>query len=302
MHEHKSLRDRLEALTEHREQVFEPSDDPTLVAFSKLFARSGLVALDASKTLRVDAFSTIYDCETESRHDADTAPEKFVVLWAPVWAGDDPLTGFRTGQDSVFGSTPTVAMPQDERTAAPPALGHQHVRAPVRESSRTDASHPRCDRHRRECLPLRDARPSRVPSARASDSRVASLGCRRLATTLGRAGEGLVGLSDEARCCSWRGVVAVHHGPISGVQPEPVARDRTHHMVAMEHVVVAVTGVDVMHLEAVGERPGRIDHRVVRDLPVVALDVDRRISRVLSGENLSCRTCCRSACLSRCLP
>ena len=41
------------------------------------------------------------------------------VLWSPVWPGDDPLTGFRTGHDSVlFGSTPTVAMPQDERTAA----------------------------------------------------------------------------------------------------------------------------------------------------------------------------------------
>jgi hypothetical protein len=119
VHEHKSLRDRLEALTAPREPVFEPSDDPTLVAFSKVFARSGLVALDASKALRVDPFSTIYDCETESRREADSAPEKFVVLWAPVWAGDDPLTGFHTGHDSVLlGSTPTVAMPQDERTAA----------------------------------------------------------------------------------------------------------------------------------------------------------------------------------------
>lgn len=45
-------------------------------------------------------------------------PEKLVVIWTPVWSGDDPLTGFRTGHDSVaFGSTPTVAMPQDERTA-----------------------------------------------------------------------------------------------------------------------------------------------------------------------------------------
>jgi hypothetical protein len=119
VHEHKSLRDRLEALTERREQVFEPSDDPTLVAFSKLFVTSELVALDASKTLRVDAFAAIYDCETESRRESDSGPEQFAVLWAPVWAGDDPLTGFRAGHDSVLlGSTPTVAMPQDERTAA----------------------------------------------------------------------------------------------------------------------------------------------------------------------------------------
>jgi hypothetical protein len=119
MHEHMSLRDRLAALTEHREPTFEPSDDPTLVAFSKLFAESGLVAFDASKRVRVDALTAIYDCETESRADADTGPETFAVLWSPVWPGDDPLTGFRTGHDSVlFGSTPTVAMPQDERTAA----------------------------------------------------------------------------------------------------------------------------------------------------------------------------------------
>jgi len=119
MHEHMSLRDRLEALTEHREPVFEPSNDPTLVAFSMLFTKSGLFALDASKTLRIDAFSAIYDCETELQHGADGGPEKFAVIWTPVWSGDDPLTGFRTGHDSVLlGSTPTVAMPQDERTAA----------------------------------------------------------------------------------------------------------------------------------------------------------------------------------------
>jgi hypothetical protein len=119
VHEHMSLRDRLEALTEHREPAFEPSEDPTLVAFSKLFAKSGLFALDASKTLSLDALSTMYDCETESRHEADAVPEKFDVIWTPVWSGDDPVTGFRRGRDSAaFGSTPTVVMPQDERTAA----------------------------------------------------------------------------------------------------------------------------------------------------------------------------------------
>ncbi|HZV27462.1 MAG TPA: hypothetical protein VFG00_14340 [Acidothermaceae bacterium] len=113
-----SLRERLEALTEHREPVFELSDDPTLVAFSKLFAQSELFALEASKRIRVDAFSTTYDCETETRSDADAAPGVFEAIWTPVWPGEDPLTGFRTGSDSVFGHRPTVAMPQDERTAA----------------------------------------------------------------------------------------------------------------------------------------------------------------------------------------
>jgi hypothetical protein len=119
MHEHVSLRDRLQALTEHREPVFEPSTDPTLVAFSKLFAESGLFALEASKRIRVDALATMYDCETETRSEADAVPGIFEANWTPVGFGDDPLTGFRTGWDSVaLGSTPTVAMPQDERTAA----------------------------------------------------------------------------------------------------------------------------------------------------------------------------------------
>jgi hypothetical protein len=118
MHEHVSLRDRLEALTEHREPVFEPSDDPTLVAFGRLFAQSELFALEASKRIRADALSTIYDCETETRSDAYAAAGTFEAIWTPVWPGEDPLTGFRTGSDSVFGHRPTVAMPQDERTAA----------------------------------------------------------------------------------------------------------------------------------------------------------------------------------------
>jgi hypothetical protein len=119
MHDHISLRDRLESLAGHREPVFELSDDPTLVAFSKLFAQTGLFALEASKRIRVDALSTMYDCETESRSDADATPDVFDVIWTPVWPGEDPLTGFRKGRNSVaFGSTPTVAMPQDERTAA----------------------------------------------------------------------------------------------------------------------------------------------------------------------------------------
>jgi hypothetical protein len=118
MADHMSLRDRLEALTEHREPVFELSDDPTLVAFSKLFAQSGLFSLEASKRIRVDALSTIYDCETESRSQAAGPDQMFQVIWTPVWPDEDPLTGFRTGSDSVFGHRPTVAMPQDERTAA----------------------------------------------------------------------------------------------------------------------------------------------------------------------------------------
>ncbi len=119
MAEHRSLRERLEALREHGEPVFEPSTDPTLIAFAQLFVESGLVSFDANKHLRTDALSPIYDCETESVAEADPEPQKFVVSWSPVWSGTAPVTGFRTGRDSVaFGSTPTVAMPQDERTAA----------------------------------------------------------------------------------------------------------------------------------------------------------------------------------------
>lgn len=119
-HHHTPLRDRLIALATHRgEPTFEPSRAQTLISFAQLFLDSGLYAFDANKHLRTDALSPIYDCETESRAKPDSETDRFVAVWTPVWAGNDPVTGFRTGQDSAFlGSTPTVAMPQDERTAA----------------------------------------------------------------------------------------------------------------------------------------------------------------------------------------
>jgi hypothetical protein len=117
---HKSLRERLEGLFAHDvEPRFEASSEPTLAAFAKIFADSGLYAFDANKHLRTDALSPIYDCETESQRRPGAEPELFSVTWAPVWQRDSPVTGFRTGRDSTFiGSTPTIAMPQDERTAA----------------------------------------------------------------------------------------------------------------------------------------------------------------------------------------
>jgi hypothetical protein len=120
MNEHMSLRDRLGALGDQgHEPTFEVSDNPTLLAFARIFVESGLFAFDANKHLRSDALTPIYDCETESLAAADAEASLFVVTWAPVWQQDEPVTGFRTGRDStLLGSTPTVAMPQDERTAA----------------------------------------------------------------------------------------------------------------------------------------------------------------------------------------
>jgi hypothetical protein len=119
MHVHKSLQDRLDELvTRNAEPRFESSTEPTLVRFAQIYADSDLYSFDANKHLRTDALSPIYDCETESRRQSDAEPELFSVTWAPVWQRDSPVTGFRTGRDSAFtGSTPTVAMPQDERTA-----------------------------------------------------------------------------------------------------------------------------------------------------------------------------------------
>ncbi len=118
--EHTPLRDRLVALATHHDgPTFELSKSPTLLTFAQLFADSGLYSFDANKHLRTGALSPIYDCETESRRAPRAEPERFVAIWTPVWARNDPVTGFRTGRDSVLlGSTPTVAMPQDERTAA----------------------------------------------------------------------------------------------------------------------------------------------------------------------------------------
>jgi hypothetical protein len=119
MSEHRSWRERLGGVLGDREPVFEPSDDPTLAAFTELFVASELVAFDANKRLRTDALSPLYDCETESVRSSGAPPEMFTVIWTPVWEGTDPVAGFRTGHDSAYlGSTATVAMPQDERTAA----------------------------------------------------------------------------------------------------------------------------------------------------------------------------------------
>jgi hypothetical protein len=117
---HKSLRERLEELVTHdAEPRFESSTAPALAAFAKIFADSLLNAFDANKHLRADALAPIYDCETESRRRPGAQLESFSVTWAPVWRRDSPVTGFRTGRDSSFvGSTPTIAMPPDERTAA----------------------------------------------------------------------------------------------------------------------------------------------------------------------------------------
>ena len=65
---HRTWRERLGVPADHHpEPVFEPSDDPILVAFAQLFVESELVAFDANKRLRTDALSPLYDCETESR-------------------------------------------------------------------------------------------------------------------------------------------------------------------------------------------------------------------------------------------
>lgn len=101
------------------EPVFQHSADPTLTAFAALFEESALFTFAADKHLRTGALTPIYDCETQSRPSAEAELERFVVTWAPVWPGTDPVTGFRTGGDSsVLGTAPTVAMPPDERTAA----------------------------------------------------------------------------------------------------------------------------------------------------------------------------------------
>ena len=113
------LRDRLAALSHREKPVFEPSDNPVLTAFAAMFADSALYAFDANKHLRTDALTPIYDCETESQPYQHAASERFTAVWSPVWTGTHLLTGFRTGRDSAWlGTTPTVTMPQDERTAA----------------------------------------------------------------------------------------------------------------------------------------------------------------------------------------
>jgi hypothetical protein len=125
-HPHPSLREWLtrlvgprDAPTAAEDADLEPSRDPVLVAFAQLFADSGLFAFAANKRLRPDALTLVYDCWTESMRHRGDGPDTFAVAWAPNRQGRDPLTGFRTGEDSILlGTAPTVAMPQDGRTDA----------------------------------------------------------------------------------------------------------------------------------------------------------------------------------------
>jgi hypothetical protein len=115
-----SLRAWLARVTGHGAPVeFEPSSHPTLVAFAELFADSGLTAFGAGRQPRGDAYTRAYDCWTESTREPGGTPERFTVTWTAGGQGTDPLTGFRTGEDSILlGTASTVAMPQDERTDA----------------------------------------------------------------------------------------------------------------------------------------------------------------------------------------
>ncbi|MDQ6936139.1 MAG: hypothetical protein M3140_00245 [Actinomycetota bacterium] len=117
---HGSLREYLASLADQgAEPEFEVAADPVLAKFATIFADSGLYALDANRFHRTGSLSDLYDCTTVRRRGAGDEPEIFSCRWAPVWASADPLTGFRTGPDSAWlGSTPTRAMPPDERTSA----------------------------------------------------------------------------------------------------------------------------------------------------------------------------------------
>jgi hypothetical protein len=117
---HPAFRERvLKLLGQGGHVQFEPSLDPTLIAFSALFASSGLSGFAANKQLRLDALTLVYDCWTESTRQPGEQAQTFAVAWTPNRQGMDPLTGFRTGEDSILlGTAPPVAMPQDERTDA----------------------------------------------------------------------------------------------------------------------------------------------------------------------------------------
>lgn len=98
---------------------FEASLDPTLIAFSALFAASGLAGLAANKQQRLDAPTLVYDCWTDSTPVPGDPAQTFTVAWTPNPPGTEPSTGFRNREgSSPSGTAPLVVMPQDERTDA----------------------------------------------------------------------------------------------------------------------------------------------------------------------------------------
>jgi hypothetical protein len=72
---HHTWRERISGHAEHDvDPVFEASDDPTPLAFALLYVESELTTFDANKHLRTDAWSPLYDCETESVRDPGGLP------------------------------------------------------------------------------------------------------------------------------------------------------------------------------------------------------------------------------------
>ncbi len=120
MHQHLSLYDRLtHDASEGNPPQFVAGNDPILSAFGRIFVDSELYSLDATALLDANALTPIVRCSTGRRRTSSDEIETFVCNWTPVGENDDPVTGFRTGHNSAYlGTTPTIAMPQDERTAS----------------------------------------------------------------------------------------------------------------------------------------------------------------------------------------
>jgi hypothetical protein len=100
---HRTWRERLGLPAEHHpEPVFEPSDDPVLVAFAQLFVESELVP--STQTSGSDrCVLALVRCLKRNWYARRASPRAVRRDLTPVWGDTAPVTGFRTGMTRLPG-------------------------------------------------------------------------------------------------------------------------------------------------------------------------------------------------------
>jgi hypothetical protein len=117
---HTSLRQHLVArATAAHQPTFQPSHDPTLVSFDRLFADVGVYSLDVNKHQPEDEFFAAYVLTADTVQRKIDPPVLFECYWSPVNTGQELTEGFLDGPNSaLFGSTPNEALPPQELISA----------------------------------------------------------------------------------------------------------------------------------------------------------------------------------------
>jgi hypothetical protein len=112
---HTSLRAHLLERAEHGHVPdFQPSNDPPLVAFARLFATTSWYSFDVNKHLPEDAYGVRYEMTSQTLAAPDAEPEMVFRQLAPVLPGGDFATALHDApESSFFGTTPSDPVQSD---------------------------------------------------------------------------------------------------------------------------------------------------------------------------------------------